>query len=666
MEPIAQTDLLNYKFLSALRFAPGGGRAAFVVANANLEENDYERRLWLYEDGAVRQLTDLGKEGSFSWLDRDRLLFPAVRSAAEKKRAEAKDLFASYYCLDLRGGEALPFMTLPFPVLGLRVLDENRFLAVTQADLRHPDFWKADAEARAALGKELAEEADYEVFDELPFWGNGMGVTNGRRTAAFLVQKEPFELRPLLELPEDLICQTVLGDEILLAYAAWRGRRPMQGFKLRAVNWKTGAVRELPGHPTLYAEAMEAVGETVLLMGTEGKRHGLNENACVYTLDPQTGEIALLRQEECSLYNSVGSDCRLGGGRQAVPTAEGVWHMATREGNCVLHLLKTDGSDEPVLVRDGAVDCFDVDGDTVLLVGLYDMRPQELYRYDIPTGELTRISHFNDKALEGRYVARPEVLHVQSRGWEIEGWVLKPRDYDPVKKYPAVLDIHGGPKTVYGPVFYHEMQVWASLGYFVFFCNPMGSDGRDNVFMDIRGHYGDTDYVNLMDFTDAVLSKYPQIDPARVCETGGSYGGFMTNWIIGHTDRFCCAASQRSIANWLSFYGVSDIGFCFAGDQTDGDLYDSPERLWDQSPLKYVKNAKTPTLFIHSDEDYRCPLSEGIQMYAALVDRGVEARLCLFHGENHELSRSGKPKHRLRRLKEITDWFERFSKEKES
>ena len=145
MKPIKQTDLLQFKFLSNLRFAPGGKRAAFVVANANLEENAYEQRLWLYESGSLRQLTDLGKESGFVWLDENRLIFPAVRSAAEKKRAEAKDLFTAYYCLDLRGGEALPYMTLPFPVMGLRVRDENRFLAVTQTDLRHPEFWKADA-----------------------------------------------------------------------------------------------------------------------------------------------------------------------------------------------------------------------------------------------------------------------------------------------------------------------------------------------------------------------------------------------------------------------------------------------------------------------------------------------------------------------------------------
>ena len=662
MDAITQLDLLQYKFLSGVRFCPDGSRAAFVVANSDEEENCYERRLWLYENGKLRQLTDLGKEGSFLWLDGQRLIFPAARSAKEKKRAEAKEPFTAYYVLNVDGGEALPFMTLPFAAASIRLLAEDRFLVTAEVDKDKPLLYAASEEEKAEYRKQKEEDQDYEVFTELPFWSNGQGVTNGRRRLAYIVEREPLKITPLMEAPEDLISMTVFENEVLLAYTSWTAKYPIGGFRLRAVDWTAYQRREVLTHPSLRPHMMETAGGKVLLSGTEGKRHGINENAWVYTLDPAAGTLELLRREEYNMYNSVGSDCRLGGGRQAVGTPEGLYHLTTREGSAVLHLLKPDGEDVPVFTGEGAMDCFDVADGRLLCVGLYDMRLQELYAADLGSETLTRVSHFNDAALEGRYLARPEPITVRSRGWEIGGWVLKPRDYDPAKQYPAVLDVHGGPKTVYGPVFYHEMQVWAGLGYFVFFCNPMGSDGRDNRFMDIRGHYGDTDYQNLMDFTDAVLERYPQIDPARICETGGSYGGFMTNWIIGHTDRFCCAAAQRSIANWLGFYGMSDIGFYFASDQTDGDIYDSPEKLWAQSPLKYAKNVKTPTLFIHSDEDYRCPMAEGIQMYAALVDRGVEARLCLFHGETHELSRSGKPKHRQRRLKEITDWFEQHAK----
>lgn len=662
MESIKLEDILQYKFLSNVRYAPGGKRAAFVVANANEEENSYERRLWLYENGAVRQLTDLGKEGGFNWLDDDRLIFPAVRSAKEKKRAEAKEEFTSYYVLDLRGGEALPAFEVPFAAEGIRVLDATHFAVSASVDKKHPDLYKATDEERADVKKERDEDKDYEVFDELPFWFNGAGVTNGSRRRLFLVSLDPLTVKPVTDLPDDMEDWAVLGDEVFFTVQNRKPKMAIYGFTLRAVNWRNGEARDVAKSDDLSMGGMEAVGKELWLFATEGKRYGINENSWVYRVDPATGALSVLREEEYNMYNSVGSDCRLGGGRQAVEHSGSLYHLTTREGDCVLHRLSADGSDVPVLTKSGSIDTFDISGDEALLIAMYDMRLQELYRADLRTGEVTRVSDFNSAALEGRYVAQPEPLNIESEGTAIGGWVLKPKDFDSTKKYPAVFDIHGGPKTVYGPVFYHEMQLWAGMGYFVFFCNPTGSDGRDNAFADIRGKYGTVDYQNLMDFADAVLQKYPQIDPKRVCETGGSYGGFMTNWIIGHTDRFCCAASQRSISNWLSFYGTSDIGFYFDNDQNGADFYDEPEKLWERSPIKYAKNVVTPTLFIHSDEDYRCPLEQGLQMYASLLDRGIEARLCLFHGENHELSRSGKPKHRLRRLREITDWFEKHSK----
>ncbi len=241
--------------------------------------------------------------------------------------------------------------------------------------------------------------------------------------------------------------------------------------------------------------------------------------------------------------------------------------------------------------------------------------------------------------------------------------MLKPVDFVEGQKYPAILNIHGGPKTVFGTVFFHEMQFWANQGYFVFFCNPRGSDGKGNEFADIRGQYGTIDYDDLMRFTDLVLEEYPAIDQERLGVTGGSYGGFMTNWIIGHTQRFKAAASQRSISNWISMGYTTDIGYYFAPDQIAATPWTDYEKMWYHSPLKYADRVKTPTLFIHSDEDYRCWLPEALQMFTALKYHGVEAKLCMFRGENHELSRSGKPKHRIRRLQEITSWFDRFLKE---
>ena len=665
MEALKLKDFLNYRFLSGVQYAPDGGKAAFVVSNANEEENSYERRLWLW-DGQLRQLTDLGKEGTFCWEDADHILFPADRSAKERKRREAREEFTAYYRLSMSGGEALPAFTLPFAAAGLRPLGEVVYLALGSIDARRPDYFEMTDAARAEVAREYAAEKDYEVFDEIPFWGNGEGVINKRRQALFLISLDPWEIRRVTEDPFFHVDSVeVLGDYAWFTGRRYESRMPLAADCLCRLNWRSGELVRFP-LPEKCELGLQAVGEELWAFATIAPTHGGNQNSDVYRVDRETGELTLLRREECSMYSSVGSDCRLGGGRQGEAKGDVFYHLTTREGSSHLYCIDALGQSRPVVSRDGSIDCVTVSPteEKALMVAMYDGRLQELWQADLKTGKVKRLSHFNDAALRGKYIAPFRALSVESEGLTIGGWVLPPKDFDPQKTYPAVFDIHGGPKTVYGPVFYHEMQLWAGMGYFVFFCNPKGSDGRDNAFLDIFGHYGETDYRNLMDFTDAVLRAYPQIDPKRVCLTGGSYGGFMTNWIIGHTDRFCCAASQRSISNWLSFYGVSDIGYFFAPDQCHGDVFtpEGREALLRQSPLCYAGNVTTPTLFIHSDEDYRCPMAEGIQMYTALTDRGVPTRLCLFHGENHELSRSGKPAHRVRRLQEITDWFGKYSR----
>ena len=357
----------------------------------------------------------------------------------------------------------------------------------------------------------------------------------------------------------------------------------------------------------------------------------------------------------------MGSDCRYGGGKSTQLDQDYLYFITTEGDSSYLNRVDRVGRIEKVTTKPGSVDSYSVHNGEVLFIALRDLFLQELY--SLKDGDEHPLTTFNRWVNEERRLSSPEALGFETvPGVTIEGWVLKPVNYAEGQKYPAILDIHGGPKTVYGTVFFHEMQYWANEGYFVFFCNPRGSDGKGNEFADIRGKYGTIDYDDLMRFTDLVFEKYPAIDPERVGVTGGSYGGFMTNWIIGQTKRFRAAASQRSIANWISMGFTTDIGYYFASDQNGATPWSDHEKLWEHSPLKYADQVKTPTLFIHSEEDYRCWLSEGLQMFTALKYHGVESRLCMFRGENHELSRSGKPKHRIRRLEEITDWFNRFLK----
>ena len=392
------------------------------------------------------------------------------------------------------------------------------------------------------------------------------------------------------------------------------------------------------------------------------KEYGVNEDGKFYLIDLNTSSKTLLTPDfDRSTWNSVGSDCRYGEGKSTVRDSNYLYFITTEIDSSYINRIDINGNIEKVSSTTGSVDSFDVKDGNILFIGLRDQQLQEIY--SLKDGSETEISKFNQCIHDELKISKPERVQVETEpGVIIEGWVLKPVDFEENKKYPAILDIHGGPKTVYGEVFYHEMQLWANMGYFVFFCNPRGSDGHGRAYADIRGKYGTIDYDDIMTFTDRVLETYKNIDVNNVGVTGGSYGGFMTNWIIGHTDRFKAAVSQRSISNWISKFCTTDIGFYFVDDQNGGTPWNNIDKLWYHSPLKYADKVKTPTLFIHSEEDYRCWLAEGLQMFTALKYHGIEARLCMFRGENHELSRSGKPKHRIRRLTEITNWFEEHLK----
>ena len=284
----------------------------------------------------------------------------------------------------------------------------------------------------------------------------------------------------------------------------------------------------------------------------------------------------------------------------------------------------------------------------------------DIYRIDM-AGASVQLSWINAGINLDYQFSKPiPVCFENEAGDTIYGFAIPPIGCKKGHRYKTVLTVHGGPKTAFGSNLFHEMQYLAACGYAVIYCNPTGSDGRGNRFADIRGKYGSIDFNDLMTFCDRCIEKVEFVDGDNMAIIGGSYGGFMANWAIGHTDRFKAAVSQRSISNWATFTCTSDIGEVFGPDQTGGDVWQSPEKMWEHSPLKYADKVKTPTLFIHSTDDYRCPLSEGISMYSALMHFGVPTRMCVFKGENHELSRGGKPKHRVRRLNEIVAWLDKY------
>jgi dipeptidyl aminopeptidase/acylaminoacyl peptidase len=281
----------------------------------------------------------------------------------------------------------------------------------------------------------------------------------------------------------------------------------------------------------------------------------------------------------------------------------------------------------------------------------------ELWAAD-QTGEVRRVTRLNARLLATRKVfAARHVPFTASDGARVDAWVHTPRRLRKGHR-PLLLGIHGGPKTVYGHAFFLEFQILAGAGLAVAFSNPRGSDGYGTDWAHaVFGHYGERDYHDLMECVDHVLSMDLGLDPERLGVSGGSYGGFMTNWIIGHTDRFKAAVSQRGISDWVSFFGTSDIGFFFCPDQVGGLPWTDPDRYRDKSPLTYAEAMRTPLLIIHSEQDLRCPFGQAEELFVTLRRLDGDVRLARFPDETHELSRAGSPKRRMERLRLIVEWL---------
>ena len=285
----------------------------------------------------------------------------------------------------------------------------------------------------------------------------------------------------------------------------------------------------------------------------------------------------------------------------------------------------------------------------------------DLYVADLNGQNERKLTNLNEALWKQLQLADVERFTYKSADdWDIDGFFVKPIGWQQGKKYPLVLSIHGGPAGQYGVDWYHEFQVYAAKGYAVLFTNPRGSTGYGQKFeRGIVGEWGGKDYIDIMNGLDTALRKYPWIDQERMGVTGGSYGGFMTNWIVGHTDRFKAAVTLRSLSNFISDDGTRDGAYGHSPD-FGGDIFQKMDLYWDRSPLKYASKVKTPTLILHSDNDYRVPIEQGEQWFRALKHYGVNTEIVFFPRENHNLTRTGEPKHLVESLNWQLYWFDRF------
>lgn len=286
-------------------------------------------------------------------------------------------------------------------------------------------------------------------------------------------------------------------------------------------------------------------------------------------------------------------------------------------------------------------------------------RPLLLAVYE--DGEWKEISNSVEESYQDySFASYQEIEYTAADGGVIHGLMVLPADFQADKKYPLILNIHGGPYMMHAMNFYHETQYLAANGYLVLLVNPRGSYGygQEHTY-GVYEKYGKGDYTDLMTAIDGVINDHSFVDASQLFVTGGSYGGFMTNWIITQTNRFKAAVSQRSMSNFVSMFGTSDIGYYFYKDETGHDI-SRPDKLWESSPLAYVEQVETPLLLIHAKDDLRCQFEQAQQFYTGLRYFNKTAEMLVFPNSGHELSRTGRPSYRVERLKAILDWFERY------
>lgn len=655
MQPIQLNDFLTFSAVSSPSCAPSGDAYTWVKHQADAAHNTYTHELYLSRPGKTIPITD-AIAGEPYWLDGETFLYESRTSATRGSQ------FFQYH---IPTGSAEAVLCLPFRGQIVAVLPDGKYLVKATVNVLE----QRRTAGLTGLALEQAWSAiDREndmvwVIDEFPYWQNGQGLTNKLRTGLYIADAAG----SIMQITEEMfnvehVAYSAGRNQVIFAGASYGSQKQYwSGIYVYDVGQKTIRCLVPEGH---YEIGFFGLAEDRLILTACRQDQGqvLAQMHDLYTLDLDTSTLTLLHSGELSFGDGISTDVTHGSGSQFAVRADAVYFLCCVEEHTELMRYSYAGVPETLLKIYGAINSFSVGENQIIFAAVKDMTLSALYRLD-PAGTVTKLTDYNDAYCATHATVWPkEVRFVNYEGNEIHGLVLLPPNFRSEQTYPAILDIHGGPRAAYGTVFYHEMQYWANEGYVVMFCNPTGSLGRGQYFGDVCGKTGKIDYDDIMTFVDAVLKAYPQIDSKRLGVTGGSYGGFMTNWIIGQTNRFAAAVSQRSTSNNISNEATTGNGSLFTRSCLKAGQERTDALLWDQSPLKYAQRVTTPTLFIAALEDYCCYHVESLQMYAALNRIGVDTRVCLFRHEHHGLSRTGRPEARIRRLQEITAWMDKYLK----
>jgi dipeptidyl aminopeptidase/acylaminoacyl peptidase len=654
---ITPEDYYSFEFISDPQISPDGKLVAYVLTKIDRAQNRRNSSIWMTATDGGRapwQFTTAPQSSTAPrWSpDGKSLAFLSSRPAeatsaaasASAPAGTAEPLRAQVYLLSMNGGEAKRITNLKNSVSVFRWSPDGTRLVVVSRS------------GPSDIRPENKDRSDVRHYKNSSYKFNDTGWFDDRRTHLWVVEVNSGSAKQITE-----------GDD-------WNDSDPQwspDGKRLAFVSNRTGKEYEENRNTDVWVVSAEGGKLTKI------SDHDEADNQPRWSPDGKwivfTGEIRDRDHPKIYLAPSTGGapSVLAANGLDLIPNAlrwsddgKSIYFETGVKGE--VQLFRVDVAAKSVAqVTSGARAVRSVDfnfGTRTITYLANDFKHLDnLYVAGLDGQNERRLTNLNEVLWKQIHFADVERFTYKSADdWDVDAFFVKPVGWQAGKKYPLILSIHGGPAGQYGVDWYQEFQVYAAKGYAVLFTNPRGSTGYGQKFeRGIVGEWGSKDYLDVMNGLDAALKKYSWIDQDRMGVTGGSYGGYLTNWIVSHTDRFKAAVTLRSLSNFISDDGTRDGAYGHTPD-FGGDIFQKYELYWDRSPVKYAQNVKTPMLILHSDNDFRVPIEQGEQWFRALKHFGVTTEIVFFPRENHNLTRTGEPKHLVESLNWQLYWFDRF------
>lgn len=657
MRRITSDDLYRFKLVSEPRFSPDGGQVAYVVTTIEREKNDYRSSIYVttVDGNTTRRLTRAdAKDSQPRWSPDGRHL------AFLSNRGEKSQI----WMLRADGGEAWEVSSLSEGVNRFDWSPDGvSFVAVSKS--------AEGSESEGAKGATDDEKSDVRHITRIRYKADGDGFLDFKPRNLWLIPAFGGDAHQLTHSDVDDVdpVWSPSGREIAFVTNRTDDRERNTVSEVWAIAAGGKEERRIVGGDTasFQAPSWSPDGSRLAVTGNWNAEAGGSVDDDLWIVPAGGGDVQPITSAfDRSVTDAAMSDIYAASVTQPVwtPDGEALLFLASDQGSTHIYRVSASGGEVTRLTnRPRRVSAVDIssDGSRIAYISADPTNPGDVFLANSDGSDERQLTFLNRDFLSGVAIAEPEEFRVRSHsdGAEIQGWVVKPPGFNPSKKYPMILQIHGGPHAMYANAFMHEFQLMAARGYVVVYTNPRGSSGYGEAFTRYtHTAWGEKDMPDQMAAVDWAIEQ-GYIDENRLGVTGGSYGGYMTLWMIGHSDRFKAAVTQRCVSNLHSFYGTSDIGFTFGHYEFGGTAWERREHFMKYSPISYVQNMTTPLLIVHSEEDYRCPIEQAEQVFISLKKLGREVEFVRFPNENHNLSRTGQPKHRIERLEFITGWFDK-------